>query len=338
MDEIMNVGKIYSMQYMRAVAIVSIVLWHVVEGIGLPWESGYHKVVTLFFSDGTSIFVMISGFFFKLSSYKYEVRSYLKSKLKNVISPYIIIMVVSIIIFDPSLSYTKSHVVDGFVRPINYPLWFIPFITTVFLLTPALAMLSSECLSIAAALCVFIVIVTDRGDFSLTNHEFFIGNIIHYIPLFIVGMCYAENFQKINEFVRRNIKMTFACFLLATIIILMSNFQCFQYLKRDFYSFYKIPLTLLLVVFFECVKIKGKASAFLTYIGDISFPIFFLHAIFLIVLFGDNPLGKYVSSLPDGYKLLSSLIITMANIFLCAAISSACKFLFKDKSRLIIGY
>ena len=118
----------------------------------------------------------------------------------------------------------------------------------------------------------------------------------------------------------------------------MSNFQYFQYLKRDFYSFYKIPLTLLLVVFFECVKIKGKASAFLTYIGDISFPIFFLHAIFLIVLFGDNPLGKYVSSLPDGYKLLSSLIITMANIFLCAAISSACKFLFKDKSRLIIGY
>ena len=47
MDEIMSVGKIYSMQYMRAVAIVSIVLWHVVEGIGLPWESGYHKVVTI---------------------------------------------------------------------------------------------------------------------------------------------------------------------------------------------------------------------------------------------------------------------------------------------------
>jgi|GEM_PF-5499166 len=330
--------KISSIQYMRAISIFFIVLWHTIESAKIPWESGYHKIATIFFSDGTASFVIISGFFFGLFRYRYNIKNYFKGKIKNIIIPYLFITLISTFIFDGDLSFTSSHMLDALIKPINYPLWFIPFIVTMFLLTPLMIKINNKNLTIMTAPSILIIIITNRGDFSASNLDFFIGNIIHYTPCFIIGIWYSSNFQSVNTYVKNNHKLLFVLFLSLTIMIVAAEFNYFKYLKRSIYSFYKLPLTLAIIVFFESIKTKKIISITLDHIGNISFPIFFIHAIFLKLIFDTKMINDHLMSAQNNYKFIFSIIISIIIIFLCSVIASIAKRLLKEKSKFIIGY
>ena len=136
----------------RALAIVSIVAAHCIalfDWKSIPWQR--HLVLSLI-PNGTLFFVFIAGFLFQHLSHKFEYRRYLKSKLQNVLIPYVIVSMPMIAAqalaqegaFDPTYIHhwpTLAQNVGWSLLTGSHTLlhlWFIPMIAIFYLLAPLL--------------------------------------------------------------------------------------------------------------------------------------------------------------------------------------------------------
>ena len=74
---------------LRALAILSIVAVHCLPLFAWDRFRWQDRLLLSLVSNGTVLFVFVAGFLFQYLSYKFEYRRYLKSKLQNVLLPYV---------------------------------------------------------------------------------------------------------------------------------------------------------------------------------------------------------------------------------------------------------
>lgn len=128
--------------YFRAIAIILIVAGHT-----LCWgKNTMFQFNTLLFAGGTYFFVFIAGFLFQYLAYKFEIKTYFKKKLINVICPFIVTLLPVALLytfqnadnwaFQPANTGMRLFAVltGGYI--INGPVWFIGMISIIFLFSP----------------------------------------------------------------------------------------------------------------------------------------------------------------------------------------------------------
>ncbi|MCX6632603.1 MAG: acyltransferase family protein, partial [Candidatus Solibacter sp.] len=127
---------------LRAVAVLCIVAVHCIPLFA--WERiGWHnRLVVSLLSNGSIFFVFVAGFLFQHLSYKFEYRRYLKSRLQNVLLPYVLVSLPIIAsqalrhrgVFDPNYVHHWPTVAQNVVWSLLTgtqtlgPFWFIPMI------------------------------------------------------------------------------------------------------------------------------------------------------------------------------------------------------------------
>ncbi|WP_374702065.1 acyltransferase family protein, partial [Klebsiella pneumoniae] len=154
-----------------------------------------------FLKEWTAVFVLISGFLFQLLVDKYKFMPFMKVKVKNVITPYLIISIPAILIYilgfkkdhnwvdiESLIEHTTIYVISFFYATGSHlgPLWFIPVLVLIFLTSKPLSMLhKNEMLFIfVSVLSVIAIVFTSRPPQDSNA----IISYFHFLPVYIIGM------------------------------------------------------------------------------------------------------------------------------------------------------
>lgn len=341
-----NKAKMMSIHYMRAITILVIVIEHNFFWF-LPQENRLFQLMWVLSMDWTAIFVAISGFLFQHLSYKYDFKRFYINKFNNLILPYLFVFLITCLIIDFDLFVNMKtdwfQIFNKFLLGRYTALWFMPMIILIFLFSPLFYILSKIKLSIYIPMLVLCFLLIERN----TNQEnifILINNCFHYIPIFIIGMWFKQKFELINKFVLENIRILLFTLIFIFIIDYLSridkipSYILFRTIK--FGDLEKLLLFFLLIPNIDKYinRIPYFLKQFLDYIAKISFPIFFLHGLFIILLIKTSCIYNNMYRQNSLIFFIQSLCISFFVLCLCALVCATFKKILKTKSKFFIGY
>lgn len=194
---------LYDMHYFRAFAIVNILFahtWKIPPSISNEYKT-LNVLSEVLFHDSTIYFIFISGFLFHYLSFNFSIAKYYKSKIFNVITPYIVVSTFVFILkavlasdmFHLNLSVDLSF--SGYLTTIIYgraqiPFWYIPFISGVFLVSPILLKIKK-----AHFICFVSVLMLLPLAGTRTGIEISIGQYIYFFPMYCFGMLCSNHYE-----------------------------------------------------------------------------------------------------------------------------------------------
>lgn len=321
--------------YFRALAIFFIITGHTIDAFA--WnDNDIERLLRIFLSNGSVLFVFIAGYLFQHLSGKFNTKKYLKSKLKNVITPYIIISIPAIAIFVTLLE--RDSVWPGFyshsiLEQIGLfyitgkhlaPLWFIPMICIFYILAPLLVKADkNKFIYLGLPLFIALSCYVGRG--------LPIQSFIHFFSAYLLGM-YCSKFKDIvNPIISRNtlIAFTFSLILIFSIsefIFMLGTNTYFNYLQK-----------LSMSLFFLGLFIKFNShlnSKFISTLADTSFGVFFIHSYFLTS-------GKLIYQKVNGELATGNLalyfIVAIFTLLTCSYLITLIKKLLGQQSKLFVG-
>ncbi len=325
----------------RAFAILMIVAGHVFASLewSLGREAEIDKVDIVFFDNVSVIFVFISGFLFQHLLQKFKYRSYLKTKFKYVILPYLVISI-PVIIVRILLDRPTSFLLDTHPDFVSYhplfqagfylltgahlrPLWFIPMIAIFYLTSPLFKLADDhpKCYPFLVVGAIALSIVVPRS--SPTD---VVSNYLHFLSPYIAGM-----------FISRYKTIVTALFdrfsPLGVLILYFFVAGCLEYPSTHLSFLTKLYSSVFFLYVFW--KIQPFFKRRMAKIADYSFGIFFLHDYF-------DLLYKIVLEKITGDPFIKGnyilfMIIFVAIVALCVVHIKFIKSLFGRYSRMIIG-
>jgi surface polysaccharide O-acyltransferase-like enzyme len=164
--------------------------------------------------NGTVFFIFVAGFLFQYLSHKFEYRRYLKSKLKTVVLPYVIVSLPVLLVqalhhtgtFDPAYRHHWPTVIQNAAwslltgNHILVPFWFIPMIVVFYLLAPALLWIDRDgrlYFLLPLLLCVT-VFVHRPSDLDDIGHS-----CAYFLPIYLYGMWFSHYRDRVMAWHRR---------------------------------------------------------------------------------------------------------------------------------------
>ena len=333
----------------RAVAILFIVAGHCVYLF--EWEGHWiESVLRSVFQNGTVLFVFVAGFLFQHLSGRFEYRRYLKSKLKNVIAPYIVVSIPMLAVqyltsrssFDPSRGFefpTLAHNIAW-----NYltgyhilPFWFIPMIVVFYLIAPVLLWMDRARWPYYVMPALFAVAVLAHRPENITQTY---HSCITFLPVYIYGMWSSRYRESLMPWVQRLLLplTALAAALVSVEVFLLDRGGAI--VSRlpfstengvfDTNALQKILLCWVLMAWLD--RYDDQVRGALATLADLSFGIFFLHMYFIQawahLLPGENfPHGNLLK-----YFGLVSVVVGLSVLVILVV-----KRIFGKRSRMIVG-
>jgi PAS domain S-box-containing protein len=263
----------------RGIAIMFILAGHCLAGLNWEDNSFIGTLLSLFFVNGTVLFVFVAGFLFQHLSSRFSYIIYLKKKLKNVILPYLIYSAPIILVYISKIKTTGPWVIDEAFYDqstltqilIFYgtgahllAYWFIPMITLYYLIAPVLIRLDKDA-RIYSILPLFILIsvLVERSPNILVV-------FLHFFSVYLFGMCFSHYRDK---FLSTTAKYWYL-FLLSAIILTLVDLHYFP-ARRYFNVIQKLLFScLFMYLFFRYDHVIKKRFSLL---ADLSFALYFLH-------------------------------------------------------------
>lgn len=344
--------KIESIHILRGITIAVIVFRHCLflfDSQGMN-TSLLAQVVDEFFFNWTIFFVLISGYLFQHLSDKYETRRYWTSKIKNIICPYII---VSLAIF-PLLHYETIqslplYALEGeclstwILRMLvsgqhSEPLWYIPMISVIYLMGPILYRLSLKDLTVPAILGLMWTIITYKPE----PWNAFL-NVLHYLPVYIVGMFVRQKHEEIILLIRKNLVVLSGFFLILICVSFHEKYEVYAINQSGGYLM-SIENIVLFVLFFYALErwrwpawVKKAAS----YLANISLAIYLIHMVIvhkLLVMLTTLPWWPAVTSSSSGvFSTFANAAFTLGILLLCAGTVELIRLVAGKRSRMLVG-
>ncbi|TMN81308.1 MULTISPECIES: acyltransferase [unclassified Pseudoalteromonas] len=290
----MNSKKEYlhSLNWFRGLAILFVVMTHTPLNGLLEYRAGVY--LAAYFQNGTAFFVFIAGYLFWHQIHKYNYFTFIKNKINNVVSPYLLILTITLLSvyilskfgvnsidysrFDYQVSFENLLSNNGFIwhylkgGAINYPLWFIPMITIFFITSPLTVFISrTRYFGFVLVITLIYTSLSERGDWATSQYA-------HYLGVFLLGI-----------FCKKNQKVIFDKALLFLFISLPLSLL-FLYWKVNYdesmfnYSaLEKLASVLFYISLFMFLEKMGYKFKALDVLAKYSFGIFFIHYYFLIL-------------------------------------------------------
>lgn len=289
----------------RALAILFIIGGHSIDAFTWENNTASESLLRIIISNGSVLFIFIAGYLFQHLSVKYKISSYFSSKFKNVLIPYFLISIPAIIVFVGFLQ--RDTVWTGFYElPIWQqistfyltglqlaPLWFIPFITLVYILSPLLIWTDKKPITYWL-LPVFIVI-----SCIYARHSMPIENLRHFFSIYFLGMFCSHYKERINPLISNY----FVLIITALLVLGLISFEFFKILPSVGYLNYlqKIVISIFFLGLFIALG-ERITSKRISLVANVSFGIFFIHSYILtgskltyIAFFGQLPQGDIFS-------------------------------------------
>ena len=330
---------------LRGLAILVIVAGHCV--LCFRWERSPQlgSLLWVVFTNGTVLFVFIAGFLFQHLSGKYRFGSYLKSKLTNVILPYLILSVPAIAFcvvrrwhpgdsFGDTALQVATYYVTGSFMPAY---WFIPLITTYYLASPLL-------------------IWWDRHEWAYWLLPLFLGvslyvprsdlptSCVHFFSVYLLGMFCSHYREKVLAITRRLVPiLVITCLAVPLMAYLGAMVGSALNLVQ------KLSLCILLLYWLEVYDQFLKK--FFAYLATVSFGIYFIHPYVVWALaklagkaegreLFDNVhygfLNVYYGFLGEG-SLAACFACFAAVVLISTLVAATARRLFGSYSRMIVG-
>lgn len=295
-----------------------------------------------FLKEWTAVFVLISGFLFQLLVDKYKFIPFMKVKVKNVITPYLIISIPAILIYilgfkkdhnwvdiESLIEHTTIYVISFFYATGSHlgPLWFIPVLVLIFLTSKPLSMLhKNEMLFIFVSVLSVIAIVFTSRPSQDSNA---IISYFHFLPVYIIGMVIC--------FYRDALILPQKKYLYLILFLFFFIFEIYFELNPSFSILSKIILFLFMCSYFMHLDNKGVRFRILSFLADISFTLYFLHGYFVGAI--RAVLSRKADVILQDSSLSAVLISILATAIIILTISMVYVFLNKLKinTRVLIG-
>lgn len=346
---------ILPMHSLRAIAMLLIVAGHCFPFSFLHEDNSFGgQFVFNLISNGSSLFVIISGFFFYHVFYaRFDYVKFLRKKMLNVVFPYLFLSVCVVLMFrlgQPDLRLGGVFLPQGtgpvelYLIPfVKYLLlggattayWYIPFIFLMFCLAPMHKKYAE--LRLVNGLCVLffsflLSMVVHRSEYNLNVFQ----SLIHYHFFYLAGILLSKHHQEVSQWLTRN----FYYLLLALLVfdMLLSIYFPVMDLRNgssvptllDRYVPFKLLEFLVLYGLFERYAALNVKP--LSWFADMSFAVYFIHP---IVIAGIK--GHWLSfdlSLPWIQFWLSCFLVIGVSMLLAISLKKA----FGDRTRVLIGW
>lgn len=341
----------------RGFAIINIVLAHTGSMIIFSeyfmldkarppaWENSF-AMNSMLFHDSTLYFALISGLLFSVVLARKGWSAFYTSKLRNVISPYIVMSAIFTVIvyqrseeqhgiapfesFHDFIATLGENILHGTA---SFQYWYIPTLSILFLLTPLVWSLCRRAPWLVWMLGLLPLAVA-RTDIDLTPQT-----IIYFLGAYSIGIVFGMNYQRNIDVLKK------WWFIFAIIALVTSIYLYFPLRKAEPFTplgllieslFYLQKLSIAALVLALLNQYKGRIPGFLSLLGTYAFPIYFLHIVFtniytahIIEVFPPPFSGPMVVAL-DIVSIIFVLSVTLG-------VSMLIKKLFGRYSRSIIG-
>lgn len=199
----------------RGVAILAVVATHVLFELNwTPEHEVEFKVCLSALQNGTVWFVFVAGLLFRHLAYKFEYRTYLLSKFKYVIVPYIVVSLPYVALqyfrqfglFRPELERTFEnpvlHVIWAYTsgEQMPIPLWFVPMISVLYLLAPLLLWLDKRTWGYwtIPPLLVLASLIHRPHEQTMLRQS-----VVYFLPVYLIGMWVSRDMPAVMNWARR---------------------------------------------------------------------------------------------------------------------------------------
>lgn len=349
----------------RGFAIINVVIIHaMVWAMMLPSyyspnpQSWLFIVNEALFHDSTLYFAVISGLLYATVLRPKGMRTFYKSKINNVLIPYIFCSIV-FSVFTGAWGWQDSSFMQAtpmFIEPNEYPTlltnnllwgeaqityWYIPILLVLYLFTPLFdVVVFNPRYKPVMWLLMALPLVVTRLPFDPSQHMASINGVIYFAGAYVIGMFIGTQLDVIMAFTERY-RMALSGFaLLMTVTLIYLKSQPIFTIgittpEESLFFLQKISLSVLvLYVFKQCGQWLAKP---LKPFADHAFGIYFLHLFFLnLFLFPGIAMAKE-THLSTPILLLSGLTFFAGTIGCSLVVLKTTKLLFGNRSRLLFG-
>ena len=339
----------------RGLAILLILFGHAMVAAFIGAKGSFDDshplliVSEVFYHDSTLYFALISGILFSRVLKKRGYRRFYKSKVKNIILPYIFISVVFTLlknkfntgILDGIWGFTKTIFENLIYGKANFVLWYIPVLIFLYLTTPLLDYLSDK-QPVKKGLYVIIILlplVVSRVPIDL-EYSLHLPTMIYFTGAYALGIYLGKDleygFKQIAVF-KTYIIIVAVLSTLVLFYLYINNLNLVGSvsLKESVFYIQKIAFALLIMLF-----LKNKLNRPLRSLNGVardSFSIYFLHG---YILYASLPLFKFILNITEIAPLniiITTAVLIVYTLVVCRFIIWVFKRVFGKKSRVLIG-
>lgn len=300
----------YPMQGLRAISIIWVVLSHMTSLM----TSSNHDIYEYILKNATILFLFISGYFFAFSEFKknFNYLNYLNKKIKNVISPYIFMLMGPVFLgifighhqlYNLSASeYFLWSILVGGVQ--IGPLWFIPMILLVYLFSFLFIRIKPNItFGIILLIMIFFSIFSTRPHKSINPFLSF----LHFLSFYLLGI-YFFYFEKYFKKITLGTSVFIYILLFSmALLIYFNNHEVLNssYIYQNWFDkignfnpniFFKIVLLIFLLLL--VYKFCHSENILLKYFSDNSFGIFFIHGYYIYIF------ARFILPEIEGWKYI----------------------------------
>ncbi len=328
----------------RTVAILGIVGAHSLHNFDWGDDKILFRSFDALFNESSIWFFFIAGFLFQYLSRNFNTKNYYTSKIKNVITPYLILSIPALI---GSLTFVDQEMPVGFedkhiaVQIFLFlitgkhlaPFWFVPTISIIYVFAPLLIAADRAKWPYYAlpVLLVMSALLGRDGFLDITHLGGYfspVSKAIYLFSIYFFGMFCSQFRDQMARWVINwhwpLLALAIAAFW-AEVMLLDAAIE---------YLFIFKAVTAVLLVYY--LDLYGKdLLARLSYVGTASFGVFFVHGYFLQIVKMGNNYFTGSEFFPASVIALLAFIIAITAIS-CLSLWIAQKVLGKN-SRLVVG-
>lgn len=325
--------------YFRAVAIILIVSGHSVWVVDVKFVNIIDYGLVNIITGGTALFVFISGFLFQyLYAENFQYESLLISRFKRILLPYIFMTLVAEIIFRDGWSDRSIIALilkDLFFGDTFQAYWYVPFILTVYIFSPAYLLFSRQTTSVQLVIVVISLFISSLIQRPVGN-DYVFQSLAFYCPIYLVGMMVADNRESLLPILRSNIIILVLTTLLFVGVQSLNgqtdnmHKAFFSWGGIDFMGIQKVALSLTLISIFSFIPVNK--NGLLNLISETSFAIFFIHPFILKLSYGTKIFQITGESWVDMVFSVTVVVIVSVSIALMF------RYIFKGYSKFFCGY
>lgn len=333
----------------RAVAIIAVVISHVDFRV-----SHLTRAESLLLSvtrDASVLFLFIAGFLFQYLSTDFSYRRYLKSKLENVILPYVVVSLPLLLYqhhghwgaFAPEARRFANPFVQAAwalltAGQMPAPMWFIPMIACLYLAAPLLLAMDRHPRSYWIAVPLLLNAMFCHRPMPV-NH---IGQaLVYFTPAYIVGMWFSRYQQPLTAFVEAHLGKLFSIWIVAemfSVVVLKRSGPIFgaPYAFARGMVDINLPDKILLSICLVGVLSRYQAviGHRLDYLAGASFGVFFIHG--YVIALVEGRMARWWNG--DAHVgLRGALVVVPIYVLVSLGVVAAVRAVAGKRSRHIVG-
>lgn len=338
----------------RAFAIVAVVATHAFYD--LQWyddELLTSKVIVSLVQNGTVPFVFVAGFLFQYLLGRFRYGSYLWTKLRFVVLPYVLVSLPYVYLqkqrhfgvfaawfprpFKSDLAHLAYCFLNGAQMPI--PLWFVPMICVYYLAAPLFVFIDRHPRAYAVLPALWLLASFAHRPMIQTALP---QTVVYFLPVYLAGMFTSHYRERVLGWVRRwrwvLVLVVFAALLIE--VLLRERTGAIE--SRSMFSVergvFDVNLTMKLCIsllMLEWLRVaRPGVHRLLKKPADLSFGIFFVHYYFIYFA---RDLRGAMGGAPWVGNLLHLATYTAVLLMLSLAMVWAIRRIFGSHSRYLVG-